>query len=50
MISEIINILQSHKFYGVSESVDFAKGSDEMPTTLKKGFKKIKRKWQSKRK
>jgi hypothetical protein len=47
---EVINILRSRDFYGCSDTIDIAKGKNEMVSTWK-GFKiKMKRVWQSKKK
>ena len=45
MIRDIINILASNDFYGVSEKVDFAKGSRKIPYTWKQVKQLIKRMW-----
>jgi hypothetical protein len=47
MISEIIQIVQSDKWNGVSERVEFAKGSDKYITTWGGVWQLIKRmiKW-----
>jgi hypothetical protein len=50
MISKIIQIVQSEDWYGVSERVEFAKGSDKLITKwsqVKKEFKRIIR-WRKK--
>jgi len=46
-LANIIELLQSDDFYGVSESIEIAKGKYERPYTWRKGFTKIKRhiKW-----
>lgn len=49
MIAETIRLLQSNEFYGVSETVEIAKGKYEKVYTFKDAFKKVKRLWQSKR-
>jgi hypothetical protein len=47
---EVINILRSREFYGCSNTIDIAKGKNEMVSTWK-GFKiKLKRAWQLRRK
>jgi hypothetical protein len=43
MITQIIELLQSHEFYNVSEEVEIAKGKYEYVTTFKDGYNKIKR-------
>ena len=49
MIKEIIDLLNSDDFYNVSDTVEIAKGKNQLVTTWK-GFKrKIKRKWQLKK-
>ena len=50
MISNIIEILQDHEFYGGGEHIEFAKGSNELVTDWKGIKRKVKRKWRSKRK
>jgi hypothetical protein len=49
-ITMIIQLLQSHNFYSVSENVEIAKGRDEYITTWKQVQKTFKRrllKWQN---
>lgn len=48
MIKQIIDMLNALEHYGVSETVEIAKGKYELPTTIKKGWNQIKRnyKWQ----
>lgn len=50
MISEIIQIVQSDKWNGISNRVEFAKGSDKFITTWGGVWKYIKRllKWRKK--
>lgn len=51
MITQIIDLLQTDDFYGISERVDRAKGIYAYPNTWKEGFTKIKRillRWQRK--
>lgn len=43
MISNILNILASNEFYGISENVEIAKGKYEIPFTWKDVWYKIKR-------
>jgi len=43
MISNILNILASNEFYGVSENVEIAKGKYEIPFTWKDVWYKLKR-------
>lgn len=49
MISNLINLLNIDKFYGVSKNVDIAKGKYEIPYTWKQGWEKIKRIWYGRR-
>lgn len=50
MIKDIIDLLNTNEFYGVSENIDIAKGKYKMPETWKDTFKYIKRTlWQTKR-
>lgn len=50
MLKNIIEILNSDEFYGVSDRVDVAKGIYAYPNTWKEGWKQIKRYvWQLKR-
>lgn len=47
MIKNIIDLLNTSEFYGVSENVDIAKGKYEIPLTWKDTWKNIKRRlWQ----
>ena len=52
MIKVIFNLLQQDDFYVGDPDIDFAKGSNKIPTTLKQAVKLIKRKikkaWQTK--
>jgi hypothetical protein len=41
MITQTIELLQSHPFYNISNLVEIAKGKNEIPV----GFKAIKTKW-----
>ena len=45
MRKNIIDLLAMDEFYGVSERVDFAKGSRKIPYTWKQAGKLIKRMW-----
>ena len=45
MIADIIKKLHSDDFYNVSESVEIAKGKNEIVTTWKDAFRQIKRIW-----
>lgn len=47
MIKHILDLLMIRDHYNQSELIEFAKGTQEIPTTWKKGFKQIKRqiKW-----
>lgn len=51
MIKQIIELLKTDDFYGVSEEVDIAKGKYKVPQTVKEGIKKVKRdmQWQKKK-
>lgn len=46
MIAETIKLLQSNNWYGISESIEIAKGKNEKIYTLKEGVEKIYRLWQ----
>lgn len=47
MIKNLIDLLNTSEFYGVSENVDIAKGKYEIPLTWKDTWKNIKRRlWQ----
>lgn len=49
MIADIIQLLQSHDFYGAGEFTEIAKGKNELVTNWN-GFKnKIKRIWLSRK-
>lgn len=43
MLKNIIQLLQLHEHYGVSENIEIAKGKNELPTTFKQGIKQLKR-------
>jgi len=43
MLKNIIELLQLHEHYGVSENIEIAKGKNQMPKTWKQGFKQLKR-------
>jgi hypothetical protein len=48
MIRKIIELLIAEEHYNKSELIEIAKGKNQIPTSLKKGFTQIKRilKWQ----
>jgi hypothetical protein len=43
----MFELLRLNEFYGESEAIEIAKGKNELPLTLKKGFKQLRRelKW-----
>lgn len=43
MLKNIIELLQLTEHYGVSENIEIAKGKNELPKTMKKGAKQLKR-------
>jgi len=45
MIAHILKMLSIDDFYGESDNIDIAKGKNQIVTTWKQGFKKIKREW-----
>lgn len=47
MIKQILDLLALTEHYNQSENIEIAKGKYQLPTTLKQGFKQIKRelKW-----
>jgi hypothetical protein len=47
MIAELIEILHSNEFYGLSENMEIVKGKNEKVRSWKDFKRKIKRKWQS---
>jgi hypothetical protein len=49
MISQIIELLQKHHFYGAGEFTEIAKGKNEIITTFSDAKNKIKRIWQSRK-
>jgi hypothetical protein len=49
MIKDIIDLLNTADYYGVSENVDIAKGRYALPHSWKDAFSKIKRHSKSKR-
>jgi hypothetical protein len=47
MINNIVELLNTKEFYGVSENIDIAKGKYKIPFTWKDTWKNIKRRlWQ----
>ena len=48
MLKQILDILHSNDLYGVSESVEIAKGKYQKIYTLREAKEKIKRVWLSK--
>ena len=48
----ILELLRLDEWHNVSENVEIAKGKNELPLTLRKGYKQFKRdlKWQRKEK
>jgi len=50
MIGDIIRLLHTDDFYGISEYIEIAKGKYQLPQTFKIGKRKIKRAWHVKRK
>lgn len=49
MITNIIDLLNTMDFYGVSKNTDIAKGINSIPTSFSDGKKQIKRIWKSKK-
>lgn len=49
MVKNIIDLLNTMDFYGVSKNIDIAKGIYSIPTTFNDGKKQIKRIWKSKK-
>lgn len=43
MITQILSLLQTNEFYGVSENVEIAKGKYQYTTSFKRMLTKIKR-------
>jgi hypothetical protein len=48
MIKNIIDLLMVREHYGKHESIEIAKGKNELPTDWKKGYNQIKRIWRRK--
>ena len=44
----LLQLLNIDKFYGISETMEIAKGKNKIPITIKEGYEQIKRKikWQ----
>jgi hypothetical protein len=44
----VLKLLNIDEFYGVSETIEIAKGKNKIPLSFKEGYKQIKRnrKWQ----
>ena len=49
MIKDIVDLLNTDDYYGVSENIDIAKGKYALPHNWKDAFSKIKRHSKSKR-
>jgi hypothetical protein len=49
-MKEIIELLNTNEYYGVSENIDIAKGRYQIPYTWKDAWKNIKRRLCQKRK
>lgn len=49
MVKNIIDLLNTMDFYGVSKKVDIAKGINHIPTSFDDAGKQIKRIWKSKK-
>jgi len=43
MIKDIIDLLNAHDYYLGDEDIDFAKGANKLPTTIKETKQHIKR-------
>ena len=43
MIKNIIELLNIDEFYGISETVEIAKGKYKIPLTIKEGWQQLKR-------
>lgn len=50
MITEIIEALHKSDYFGAGYYTEIAKGKHEIPTTVKSGIYKVKRKWLSRKK
>ena len=44
----VLKLLNIDEFFGVSKTIEVAKGKNKLPETIKEGFKQVKReiKWQ----
>jgi hypothetical protein len=49
MVKNIIDLLNTNDFYGISKNIDIAKGINQIPTSVKGASKQIKRIWKSKK-
>ena len=49
-IQNIINLLKTQKFYGVSKEVDIAKGVNEITPNIKRIIDHVNRKYQGRKK
>jgi len=45
MIKQIFTMLNLLPHYGISETIEIAKGKNMLPTNLKTAFEQIKRQW-----
>lgn len=51
MLKNIIELLKTDHFYGISEEIEVAKGRYKAPETIKEGINNVKRKlqWQKRK-
>jgi hypothetical protein len=49
MVKNIIDLLNTNEFYGVSKNIDIAKGINSIPVSFGDAKKQIKRIWKSKK-
>jgi len=45
----LTELLRMHKFYGVSKTIDIAKGCNKIPENVNEGIDQIKREWHAKK-
>ena len=45
----LIELLKMHNYFGVSKTIDIAKGANKLPENVKEGIDQIKREWNAKK-
>ena len=45
----LIELLKMHNYFGVSKTIDIAKGANKIPESISEGTDQIKREWDAKK-